>query len=400
MKGRAGTGKTVQLLQLAFYLANPENDNRCLLLTYNHALVCDIRRLIDFSNIPTGIDSRTVSIKTIDSFFQELMITCGIIHKYLDPTDSKYPQQYRQSLNELHKYITEELRSEDFETLKEIDGSNIDWDYILIDEAQDWSDLEKNILFKVYGPQCIIVADGVDQFVRSNHKQNWNKGLGQQYVPYSKELKIEMRQKSNLVRFLNAYSKELQLDWSIKENNNLLGGKIKIYNHYNSNIHINLLKNCKQNECENYDLLILVPPSLVVKDERGTHFSKFELYKEVGIQLFDGTNFNNRTRYPTKDLSRVYQYDSCRGLEGWVVVCQAFDELIKYKTESYTADPNYLGLDQDAAKKKFVYTWSLMPLTRPVDTLVITLNDANSEIGRILYGLSQKFSDIIEWNIN
>ena len=209
-----------------------------------------------------------------------------------------------------------------------------------------------------------------------------------------------MRQKSNLVRFLNAYSKELQLDWSIKENNNLLGGKIKIYNHYNSNIHINLLKNCKQNECENYDLLILVPPSLVVKDERGTHFSKFELYKEVGIQLFDGTNFNNRTRYPTKDLSRVYQYDSCRGLEGWVVVCQAFDELIKYKTESYTADPNYLGLDQDAAKKKFVYTWSLMPLTRPVDTLVITLNDANSEIGRILYGLSQKFSDIIEWNIN
>ena len=45
--GRAGTGKTVQLLQLAFLLANEVYDNRCLILTYNNALVSDIKRLID-----------------------------------------------------------------------------------------------------------------------------------------------------------------------------------------------------------------------------------------------------------------------------------------------------------------------------------------------------------------
>ena len=48
ISGRAGTGKTIRLLQLAFHLADPTNDKRCLLLTYNNALVGDIRGLDDF----------------------------------------------------------------------------------------------------------------------------------------------------------------------------------------------------------------------------------------------------------------------------------------------------------------------------------------------------------------
>ena len=77
--GRAGTGKTVQLLQLAFLLANEDNANRCLILTYNQALVSDIQRLIDYTPMPSKVDGRTVSIKTIHSFFHTLMKEVGFL---------------------------------------------------------------------------------------------------------------------------------------------------------------------------------------------------------------------------------------------------------------------------------------------------------------------------------
>ena len=40
-----------------------------------------------------------------------------------------------------------------------------------------------------------------------------------------------------------------------------------------------------------------------------------------------------------------------------------------------------------------------MPLTRPVDTLIITLKDQNSEVGLMLKQLADVYSDFIEWNI-
>ena len=88
--GRAGTGKTVQLLQLAFRLADEERANRCLLLTYNHALVSDIQRLIDYTPMPTRVDGRTVSIKTIHSFFHNLMKEFGIDVKGITPLKQNY----------------------------------------------------------------------------------------------------------------------------------------------------------------------------------------------------------------------------------------------------------------------------------------------------------------------
>ena len=67
-------------------------------------------------------------------------------------------------------------------------------------------------------------------------------------------------------------------------------------------------------------------------------------YKKAGIDIFDGTNTSNRHRYPTKDIARLYQYDSCRGLESWVTVCYQFDELIKYKMET---------IDQNVVRKSY-----------------------------------------------
>ena len=397
--GRAGTGKTVQLLQLAFALASEEVGKRCLILTYNNALVSDIQRLIDYTPMPSKVDGRTVSIKTIDSFFQSLMHETGVLDKKLIPTNKSYSDDYQKYLKELYYYVTELCESKDISAIKDMPDSPFDWDVILIDEAQDFSDLEKGILFKIYGSSRMIVADGVDQFMRHGHRQIWERNIDKSLVRKQKEMELERRQKANLVTFVNAYAHEAQIDWKVKPNDNLPGGEIKIYKGYNSNIHTQLKDNCIRNGCENYDILILEPPTMVEHGDR-ICFKNADKYKKANINIYDGTNPNNRTSYPTKNECRLYQYHSCRGLEGWCVVCDKFDDLISYQLDHFTIPNDSLGLDDDVKKWRNVMLWSLMPLTRPIDTLIITLSDPTSKIGILLKKLANIYPDFIEWNID
>ena len=212
-------------------------------------------------------------------------------------------------------------------------------------------------------------------------------------------MKLERRQKANLVNFVNSFAKLAGIEWSVKPNRQLPGGKVKIYKTYNSNIHKELVEDCKKNKGECYDILILVPPTMVKYDENGSHFANLEKYKEANINVFDGTNPKNRSKYPTTDICRLYQYQSCRGLEGWSVVCSKFDQAIQYKLDNYQSPENELGLDKEKNKYKSIMLWALMPLTRPIDTLVITLSNPDSEVGKILKCLATDYSDFVEWNI-
>lgn len=397
--GRAGTGKTVQLLQLAFMLANEDYANRCLILTYNNALVSDIKRLIDYTPMPSKVDGRTVSIKTIHSFFLTLMKEVGVDVNHLNPQNRTFDADYTQSLKLLYEFVVETCQKEDIDALKDLAESSIDWDYILIDEAQDFSDLEKKILFKIYGARRLVVADGVDQFMRVGNRQIWERGVEKSLVCKPKTMVLERRQKANLVSFVNAFACLANLDWMVKPNDELPGGEIKIYSKFLNKTFKELKSNCKQNKCENYDILILEPPTQVIRDNKGKRFAKAEAYNKAGIPIYDGINDNNRTTYPTKDQCRVYQYDSCRGLEGWCVVCADFDDLIQYKMDTYKANDEELCFDPEVAKRRSVMLWALMPLTRPIDTLVITLSNVDTEIGKMLKQLADAYPDFIEWNI-
>ena len=398
--GRAGTGKTVQLLQLAFLLANEDYANRCLILTYNNALVSDIKRLIDYTPMPSKVDGRTVSIRTIHSFFITLMKEVGVDVKTLNPRKSTFDAEYNQALWQLYDFVVKTCQKEDIDALKDMAENSIDWDYILIDEAQDFSDIEKEILFKVYGANRLVVADGVDQFMRVGNRQIWETGVTKDFVKKTKPMKLERRQKANLATFVNAFARLANLDWKVKPNDSLPGGEIKIYSKFKNKTFKALKANCEKNECENYDILILVPPNQVIRDNNGKRFARVEDYNRAGIPMYDGINDNNRTAYPTKDECRVYQYDSCRGLEGWCVVCADFDDLIQYKLDTYKANGDELCFDPEVAKKRSVFLWALMPLTRPIDTLVITLKNADSEIGKMLKQLAETYHDFIEWNID
>ncbi len=389
--GLAGTGKTVDLLHLALSISNEETGNRCLLLTYNSALVGDIRRLLAFWGVSEKVDSYTVQIQTLHKFFISLMDMMGIKPPGLIDIDNEY-EPY---LDQLYDFVVRLCDEKDVQFLKNENRSRIDWDYIFIDEAQDWKEREKDILFKIYAPDRIVVADGVNQFLRKGDRLLWEKGLEKSKVV---DKKIGLRQKSNLTNFVQAFAEEFGIKYNLKENPESPGGRVYIVNKYSQGLHQKLLEICKKGGCEPYDLLFFTPPNGVEHDENGDYFKYIDPFRENGMYFFDGTNKMNRNNYPTDvSLSRLYQYESCRGLEGWCVVCFRFDDLIASKYETIKVDDcESLAIESNESKiKRKVYEWALMPLTRPIDTLVIMLKDTNSEVGKVLLKLAKKFDAFV-----
>lgn len=393
--GRAGTGKTINLIQTALLLADNTTGKRCLILTYNHALVSDINRLLFFQHIPDKVDSWTIQIETLDKFFRDLMLSFGLDTPQRE--EESYDDKYQQCISNLNDFIKDGMTDEEVHEFKNTYA--IDWDYILVDEAQDWSDEEKSILFKLYGPSHIVVADGVDQFVRSHRRQPWAYGIKD---VYGRKQEYGLRQKSNLVDFVNALANKLELNWSVKPTQKLNGGDVYIYDSFNSDIHIKMINHCRENDCENYDILYLIPKDETEFVNNHHQFKRLNEWRKVGINIFDGTNEILRRQFP-QDLSqcRMYMYQSCRGLEGWVTACLKLDLHVDWLIKNLPYDPTQqLGLgDEEEQRKKAAYLWSLIPLTRPISQLIITLDNTDSEYSRKLKEIADEHPDYVHWMI-
>jgi len=101
------------------------------------------------------------------------------------------------------------------------------WDYILVDEGQDWPEDERDLLFKCFGPNHCIVADGVDQLIRKTSPCDWTANLAKTSRQVH-GLKRAMRMKSNLCRFISAFAEESGGVWDQEINEEILGGTITI----------------------------------------------------------------------------------------------------------------------------------------------------------------------------
>ncbi|MDV6167766.1 AAA family ATPase [Flavobacterium sp. DG1-102-2] len=411
--GRAGTGKTIKLLTIACDLAINKNA-RSLILTYNHALVSDIKRTLALADIPDSIDSYSVNISTLHKFFYDILLGFGVGNIIESPNGKKYIpdfiNSYKELLKELYSYIENGLINEtDIQNLMDSRQEQVSWDFILIDEAQDWEEIEKNVIFKIFGSQKVIIADGVDQLIRGQKKCNWTEKMRLNDFQKTNE-KRGLRQKVNLVNFVNELAKKLDINWSLEPKEELIGGNIIIRTKpYDKALHEEVYNSCVKNGNSAYEMMFLVPPNLVkkekTKDKYGHEticksFAYLENYKNDGINLWDGTNSDLRSEYVVDlDEHRILQYESCRGLEGWSVVCLDFDDFIKYKTETYEEENlGELALETYEEKRnRFVYLWALIPMTRAIDTLVITLQDKNSYIGKMLKEIHDENPDFIRW---
>lgn len=413
ISGRAGTGKTIKLLTIAYNLAIKQGV-RCLILTYNHALVSDIKRILALAEMSDRIDDYSVGISTLNKFFYEILVgfEIGTVKSNNDKLYvPEYLENYTKLLEELYEYVENNLIGEvELESLIKTRHQQIGWDFILIDEAQDWQEIEKKLIYFIFGREKIIVADGVDQLVRSQRKCNWKDGLKKDIDFRQTYEKKGLRQKAGLLECINKIADRLNIYWDLEPKEDLYGGKIVVkIGDYSKELHEREFQICKRHGNAAYEMMFLVPPNLVTKtqivDEFGRpktirHFSKKEEFLDKGIKIWDGTSKDLRTSYVVNlEEHRLLQYESCRGLEGWVVVCLELDEFMRYKYETFEdLDLGELALESFEDKRnKFVNLWTLIPLTRAIDTLIITIKDRESVICKVLHEIYVNNPDFIEW---
>ena len=407
ISGRAGTGKTIRLLNIACDLA-VNNRERCLILTFNHALVGDIKRMLALAGIPDGIDDYSVNISTLHSFFYQIL--CGFeVGTTEMPNGNVYIEgylkgdNYEKLLQELYEYVDHELIGEaELQSLMRSRHQQIAWDYVFVDEAQDWKEIERDLIYFIFGKERVIIADGIDQLIRSQRNCNWTHGLSRNIDFHNTHVKMGLRQKRALVDFVNQVAGRLGVSWSSEPKDDLYGGKIIIkIGDYTKDLHDSEFKLCRQYGNSAYEMMFLVPPSLVNRSGKQSAFSKTNKFTEKGIQIWDGTDKDRRSEYSVDlDRHRLLQYESCRGLEGWTVVCLELDEFIRCKIETFEEEEEIgqLALDTfEEKRERFVNLWTLIPLTRAIDTLVITIKNPESEIAQILKEIHLRNPDNIEW---
>lgn len=370
--GKAGTGKTFLMLRAA--LKQASNGYECALLTYNKALTLDLQRLISF--IPATSDERNnLEISTLHSFMYSLTKKIGWTHDY-EP-------------NKVLEYISQLLKSYKVESLYEANIYDLS-DFVFIDEAQDCSPEEKNILECVFGKSRIVVAKSALQKIRRQQVAKWG-------TPNIK-LTQGLRQKANIVTFLQSLASEMGISDTCAGTNSIIdGGTVIIDKHYTTDMHSAIEKKCEEGGCSNYDILILMPPTMV-KDKK---FINAQKWREQGkINLIDGTNTSVLETCTTKELidsCRIYQYESCRGLEGWVTVCYNLDDIVNFKIKDAIVE-DVIG-NYDELRMKDAYQWIMMPLTRAIDTLVITIRDTKTPVAQVLRKVASKHTDFVVCNI-
>src|SRR5206468_11793616 len=115
---------------------------------------------------------------------------------------------------------------------------------------------------------------------------------------------------------------------------------------------------------------------------------------------WDATSRDVRDRYPTdRDALRIVQYDSCRGLEGWTVINYALDQFWQYKFEECVSSdgaPDKMETPEDRARRD-ASRWTMIPLTRAMDTLVINIVGGSGPIRNALEEVARARRDFVEW---
>ncbi len=398
LKGRGGVGKTVILLQMS-YRAYEMRQQRSLLLTFNKALVADLRRTMALLGVPKSLETGGIAIDTVHAFFGRVMRQLGIIDNY-----DGFLERFDEHKEALLDYLQSGTVSRaDLDALMMQHGADFDWDLVFVDEGQDWPADEIAILRHLYGPERLTVSDGVDQYVRES-VADWSQGVSKTSLR-SRRLTRCMRMKANLAAFVSDMAASLGIDdWDLEPNTDAPGGRVIVVEG-----DLATRPDLLQVWCDDaralgnapVDMLACVSPLMVQAGQSGQLCRPAEIYERNGGMVWDGTSRDVREHFPThRDQLRFVQYDSCRGLEGWTVINFQLDTLWDYKrsqwfSEGHVVDDLYRSAEESAAQH--ASRWVMIPLTRAIDTLVININQQDSFVRDALRKVYAKRRDFMDW---
>jgi len=349
--------------------------------------------------VPRNLENGGIAINTVHAFIGRLMRELGIIG-----TDDAFLEHYEQHKEALVDYLQSgAVSAQDLSAIVEEQADDFAWDVIFVDEGQDWPSNEIDILRALYPPEHIVVADGVDQYVRQS-VADWRKGLNRE-KQRPRRLRRCLRMKANLAQFVAdcAVAFDLQ-DWDLQPNPDANGGRVLIVEgDMTRDLQIYNRLRSEAAELGNYpvDLLACVPPTLVYRESENSYSIPGRAIQESGGLVWDATSVDVREQYPTsRDALRIVQYDSCRGLEGWAVINYAFDDFFDYKYRQRIESPEDQGglFDtEETLAAAYAAQWAMIPMTRAMDTLVINVSDRSSPLKYVLKAVYEKRRDFIEW---
>jgi hypothetical protein len=399
VRGHGGTGKTVLMLQAA-HAAYEAHGRRCLILTYNVALAADIQRLLAMLGIPGHDDGGGVEVRTAISFMISWLRELGIAQSGQYPGRAEYDALCKDALAH---FEGETLSNADVQKVIRQHPDEFDYDVVIVDEAQDWPQAEAELLGILYGGHRIAVADGGDQLVRGR-PTNWKRVPANELVPEEKSLRRCLRMKQNLGVFANAVGEAAGLNWSVEPNDEAAGGRVLILRGPyagHPDERRELLESAIAARNEPIDFLHCVPPSGVQREGDRKFSLLGKTLEAEGYEIWDGVDDRVRRDFPrSTEAFRIVQYDSCRGLEGWVTVLDGFDEFWDYKyAEALNARGSAEGRSQLSPRdgaRLHAWRWGMIALTRPMDTLVITLNQVSSTAAELLLRLAEAHPDFVE----
>lgn len=382
-RGQGGTGKTVTLMRIARDLAVTRG-KRVLLLTYNRALVGDLSRIRDLMRREQP-EMKRVGVQSHMSFFRGICAKAGVLRKGDD-----YLGRYRELLERVTRMLTTGEIS--------IGGDEMNWDCGLIDEAQDWEPYERDLLYALFGPDRLVLADGMTQLVRSHERLEWrehpNVGASQVVT-----LRKGLRLKRNLAHFVTRFAKFLEHGWEVDVVPDLVGGRVIVLEgepHRALRWCAPLIRGLQEEGTSPVDLLVCVPPELV---ELG-RCSLAPVVRSMGYGVWDGCDPHVRASYPVdRQQIRLIQYDSCRGLEGWAVFAFGLDAFWDYKRKSFKdlAREKLLFDTAEIRARRSCTNWLMIPLTRAIHTLVLQVSRRDHEVTGLLRRVAAEMPDVVTW---
>ena len=404
-RGRGGSGKTVRLLNLA-YQAYDEFGMRVLILTYNKTLVADISRQMKLAKVNNNVGGRGIAVKTLHSFMYTWL--CMLTNKtYIKDFFTEYDDFLNENLIEI-------VTDSDIEKARSKASADLVWDIIMIDESQDWPMAERDVLFKLYGHEKMIIADGEDQLVRGVVRTDWRAGINRsetQVVTLRKSLRLKSSLCNAVVKFANKIDYKWKLDPVLESH----GGRVVVVlgDPLSERFHRRLWKTIDDSKNSPIDMLACVPPEMTKETKNpdyldGTgekEFIKRSLiglkYESWGKEVWDAVEDNEKTNFPTSlDQFRIVQYDSCRGLEGWIVVNYEIDKFFEYKKRSVKIteqDRLDMFFNEQTFAEDFAKRWLMITLTRAIDTLILHISDKQSYVGKLLTELAEDNPEIFDF---
>jgi hypothetical protein len=116
-----------------------------------------------------------------------------------------------------------------------------------------------------------------------------------------------------------------------------------------------------------------------------------------GFPVWDGTQSETRDTFPTSsDQYRIVHFRSCRGLEGWTVVCLNFDTYYEDCLRLARLTPPTELISPEEHATRMAASQILIPLTRSMKHIVLQIA-RRGRMYEVCKKLHEEFPDVVSW---